>query len=360
MGLINFYRELGWLRRKQAMVRELWARRFDWRFIRYRAKFNFSHRLDRPGRFPAHLDIEATDACNLRCIMCVQGIGEGVKDTALIDTGFAKRLIDEGADNGLSSIKFNWRGEPALHNGLAELVRYAKSKGILEVQFNTNGIPYTQEKIRDLILSGLDRVIFSMDGATKATYEKIRVGSSYDKLVENVKLFHAVRKELGRTRPFIRIQMVRMKDNQTEVDQFVSMWKPFVDDIRVEDVSDRGQGGQLSVGDWVTTGRKPCPQPWQRMVVARDGKVLPCCADWHREFIIGDATKESLADIWRGKRMEAMRQVQRDVRLDVVSPCSHCYVKESFVWERRSSATPAATVELPVKQPEQEEAGVAA
>ncbi|MBI3011142.1 MAG: SPASM domain-containing protein [Candidatus Omnitrophica bacterium] len=348
----RYYQEVGWLRRRVAAARELWKRRFEWRFLLYRAKFHWSHRLDLPSAFPAHLDIETTDACNLRCIMCVQGIGEGVKDTGMIEMDFAKRLIDEGARNGLYSIKFNWRGEPALHSGLAELVRYAKARGILEVQFNTNGIPYTESKIRELVLSGLDRVIFSMDGASKDTYERIRVGSSYDKLVENVKFFHAIREALGRERPFIRIQMVRMKANQHEVDQFVEMWKPFVDDIRIEDVSDRGQGEQLSVGDWVTTGRKRCPQPWQRMVVSRDGKVLPCCADWHREFIIGDATQESLKAIWRGKRMEMMRQVQREVRLDQVSPCRQCYVKESFVWKRRP--TPAASEPPETPQPHED------
>lgn len=356
MGLINYYRERGWWRRKIAVLREAWARGFDWRFLVYRAKFNCSHRLDLPGRFPAHLDIETTDACNLRCVMCVQGIGEGVTNTGMIDPAFARRLIDEGARHGLASIKFNWRGEPALHSGLAQLVRYAKAKGILEVQINTNGIPYTESKIRELVTSGLDRVIFSMDGATKETYEKIRVGSDYDTLIANVKRFHAIRTALGRQRPFIRIQMVRMKDNQHEVDQFVQMWKPFVDDIRIEDVSNRGQGAQLSVGDWVTTGRKRCPQPWQRMVVSRDGKVLPCCADWHREFVIGDATQESLAQIWRGRRMERMRQVQREVRLNEMSPCSHCYVKESFVWKR----VPAAQAKGPseAEQPREEFADV--
>jgi radical SAM protein with 4Fe4S-binding SPASM domain len=141
--------------------------------------------------------------------------------------------------------------------------------------------------------------------------------------------------------------MVRMKDNQHEVDQFIEMWKPFVDDIRVEDVSNRGQGEGMAVGDWVAVGRKRCPQPWQRMVVARDGKVLPCCADWHREFIIGDATKQLLSEIWRGKNMERMRQVQRDVRLDEMSPCNSCYVKESFVWERRPSKAARPPVPAP-------------
>ncbi|MBI4355010.1 MAG: SPASM domain-containing protein [Candidatus Omnitrophica bacterium] len=351
MGLVNFYVERGWLRRKAAWVRELWQRGFDWRFLVYRAKFNWSHRLDRPGRFPAHLDIETTDACNLRCVMCVQGIGEGVQNTGMIDMDFAKRLIDQGATHGLYSIKFNWRGEPALHAGLVELVRYAKSRGILEVQFNTNGIPYTESKIRELVLSGLDRIIFSMDGATKATYEKIRVGSDYDKLVENVKRFHAIRTELKRERPFIRIQMVRMKDNQHEVDQFIAMWKPFVDDIRVDDVSNRGQGNQMSVGDWVSTGRKRCPQPWQRMIVSRDGKVLPCCADWNREFIIGDATKEPLTQIWRGKRMEMMRQVQRDIRLNEIDPCRYCYVKESYTWQRMDRQVPPAAPPNPPGEP---------
>jgi radical SAM protein with 4Fe4S-binding SPASM domain len=298
----------------------------------YRLKWNYYPKLDIVSQFPFHVDIETTDACNLRCIMCVHGTSK-VKDVGMMEMNFAKRLIDEVSYYKTYSIKFNWRGEPALHNGLVELVNYAKLKGILEVQFNTNGIPYDEKKIRELILAGLDRIIFSMDGAKKETYEKIRVGAVYEKLVNNVKSFYFIKKELKRRRPLIRIQMVRMKENKEEIKEFISMWKPYVDEIKINEVTNRGQGNVLSVGDMVAIGRRRCPQPWQRIVISRDGKVLPCCSDWNMKWIIGDAKKDDLKVIWKSKKMEELRQLIREIRLDEFEPCSHCFSRLSYVWK---------------------------
>lgn len=331
------YREpfIGRWRRARHVLIELWKRGFDPRFMWYRIKFRWAPKLDIVTKFPSHLDIELSDACNLRCIMCIQGIEDGVKGASIIDTSFAKRLLDQGAGHGLQSIKLNWRGEPALHKDMVEIIQYAKSKKIRDVQMNTNGLLYDAERIRAIILAGLDRVIFSMDGATKETYERIRVRANYEKLYENVMLFWKIRNDLGRVRPFIRIQMVRMKDNAHEVQQFLAMWKPYVDDIRIMDAySASSESRTFSVGDQVPVGRARCPQPWQRMIVSRDGKVLPCCSDWHREWIIGDATKDDLTAIWTGKKMTALRSLLREKRLDEFAPCNHCFVKDSYVWGR--------------------------
>lgn len=307
------------------------------RYRLYRFKWDYYPRLAIVSSFPFHVDIETTNACNLRCIMCVHGT-TGVKDTGMIDIDFASGLIDQMAHGGAYSIKFNWRGEPALYKGLVSLVRYAKQKGIIDVQFNTNGIPYSEEKIRELIEAGLDRVIFSMDGATKETYENIRVGADYDKLVNNVKLFSQLRKELKKTKPHIRMQMVKTKANRDEVKQFIEMWKPFVDEIKVNDVTDRGQGNTLSAGDMIAVGRKKCPQPWQRMVVSWDGKVMPCCADWDMKWVIGDAKQVPLKVIWNGEKMRRLRQMINNLRLNEFEPCKSCFARASYVWKDASDA----------------------
>ena len=248
-------------------------------------------------------------------------------------------------------MKFTFRGEPALHRGLVEMVRYAKEKGIPEVQFTTNGIPYTDAKIRDLVDAGLDRIIFSIDGADKDTVERIRAGVDYDRLVRNIHAFHRVRAERGRVKPFISVQMVRTRDNWDQVDRFIAQWKPWVDDIRINDVTDRGQGDHMAVGDQRPAGRRRCPQPWQRMVVSSDGAVVPCCLDWNKRWVIGDATREPLAAIWRGTRMNEMRQLQREGRLDDVAPCRGCAETASYVWERVPPGAPPRTkVSLPVVQ----------
>lgn len=327
------YREINRLQRHYYRVRELFKRHADLWFVLYRLRWNWAPRLDYVGRLPVHLDIEPTEACNLRCVMCPTGIN-GAADKRMIDMDLTKRVIDQAAENGTYSIKFTFRGEPALHRGLVEMVRYAKQRGISEVQFNTNGIPFTEAKIRDLIDAGLDRIIFSIDGADKETVEHIRLGLDYDRLVQNVHAFHRLRAERGQVKPFIRVQMVRTRTNWDQVDRFIEQWKPWVDDIRINDVTDRGQGPELSVNDQRPIGRRKCPQPWQRMVVSSDGQVVPCCLDWNKEWVIGDATREPLTAIWRGERMEAMRQVQRDGRLDEVKPCRGCAEAASYVWER--------------------------
>lgn len=333
------YKEMHALRRRWNAVME-WIRRGDIRFAWYRFQWNWVAKHDTVLSFPLHLDIEVTEACNLRCIMCVHGT-TGVPVTGRIDMKFALGLIDRAVAGGTRSIKFNWRGEPALHTGLEELVAYAKAKGILEVQFNTNGIPFTEERITALIDAGLDRVIFSMDGATKETYEKIRLGADFDKLMRNIGLFKSIRDAKGMKTPFIRIQMVRMKDNQDEVNAFLAYARTVADDIAVKDVTDRGQGNVLFVGDQVAIGRRRCNQPWQRMIIARDGKVYPCCSDWDATYEIGDATTTDLAAIWKGKRMEALRNINRQGRLDDIDPCRNCFVLSSYEWRPMTEAEKA-------------------
>lgn len=312
-------------------IKELFRRKFDIRFLIYRLKWNYFHRTGLLPGFPLHLDIETTDKCNLRCVMCVHGQGKNAAG-GYIDKDFAKRIIREAAEGGVYSIKLNWRGEPALHKDLPELVLFAKECGILEVQINTNGLPFSEQKIKDIIQAGLDRVIFSVDANTGETYRRIRIGGNFDMLIKNIESFISIRKELHVNKPFIRLQMVRMKENQDEVDGFILRWKGRVDDLRVSDATDRGQGKELIVGDQVAVGRRKCAQPWQRLVVSRKGIVSGCCSDWYQKWEVGDATKESLKDIWKGKKMNMLRRLILDNRMDEFEPCKSCYVKESYTW----------------------------
>ena len=68
------------------------------------------------------------------------------------------------------------------------------------------------------------------------------------------------------------------------------------------------------------------------MIVARDGEVFPCCADWDRNYKIGDSKKTSLKDIWKGKRMNDLREINRKKELDKHHLCKNCYVETSYEW----------------------------
>ncbi len=335
------YQERHALRRKWNVIAEVLRRGLDFKFIWYRFRWNWVADHDLVLDAPLNLDIELTEACNLACVMCVHGT-TGVPITGRLDVKLGRKLLDQAAEMGVCSVKFNWRGEPALHTGLESLVAYAKKVGIMEVQINTNGIPYTEKRIEKLIDAGIDRIIVSIDGASKKSYEAIRVGSDWNRLIKNVKLIHEIRTSKGQAKPFIRIQMVHMKENAHEVEQFVDMWKDIADDISIKDVSNRGQGSGLFAGNQIATGRRRCNQPWQRMVVARDGKVFPCCSDWDRSYEIGDARETSLTDIWHGRKMEDLRDINRQARLDEEDLCRNCIVETSYEWRKMTADELAA------------------
>lgn len=139
------YREVNRLQRHYYRLRKFLKWKADPCFLLYRLRWNYASRVDYVGRFPVNLDIEPTEACNLKCVMCPTGFN-GAADKRMIDMGLTRRLIDEAAAHGTYSVKFTFRGEPALHTGLVEMVRYAKAKGIPEVQFTTKRFWYTTRR----------------------------------------------------------------------------------------------------------------------------------------------------------------------------------------------------------------------
>jgi len=274
------YKEINLDDRKNFLDNELEQWKGDKnRFLSYRVEWNRAANSDYLPEFPLHIDIELSDVCNLRCEMCAHGMGT-VDKSGFMDDDLVYRLIDECALIGTYSIKFNWRGESTLNPLLPKVIEYAKEKGILEVSINTNGLPKDENILIESAEMGIDRMIFSVDGFSSETFESIRVGGDYNKLVENILRLVEWKKQNNKDKPLIRVQMVRSKRNTHEVNLFIEFWSDKVQDVRISDVMDRGQGEHLAVGDQITIGRRRCPQPFQRLVVGRDGRVSPCCADW--------------------------------------------------------------------------------
>jgi len=327
------YKEINRWKRRGAFFKEILKRR-DLSFVVYRLKWELATKFKIAFPFPAHIDLEINSNCNYKCIFCPHGTGQMRNDMPLMTLETAKKIMDELAKNKVYSVKLNWRGEPAFHPQLSEIVAVAKKAGIKEVQINTNAALFDEKKIKDLIVAGIDRVIFSIDATSPEVYSKIRGFDLYSKVVNNIKTFDKIRKELKRERPFLRVQMVRTELNKHQVLDYKKMWQGIVDDIRISDVTNRGQGDWLQVGDQVSIGRVCCPQPWQRMMIACDGKVLMCCSDWFEDYVLGDINKNSLKEIWQGQKLKAARKLLKQGNFNF-KPCQECGVKDSYLWEKK-------------------------
>lgn len=283
----------------------------------YRKKWNEYPQKRIVDKFPLHLDIESTNSCNLRCPMCGRNwMKEKIGD---IGWGLFTKIIDEAAKYHLPSIKLNYRGEPMLHSDISKMVSYAKEKGILEVQFNTNGLLLNKEKAGELIDAGLDRIIFSIDGATKETYEKIRRGSNYEQVVNNIKNLVRLRNKRGLKRPLVRVQMVKMPGNKNEVEDFIRMWLPVVNRVAVS--TERNP-----LGTKKKVEHFPCSQIWQRLMICWDGEVRMCCGDWYGEFALGNVKEVSIYNIWHGEKLNKVRKLHSEGSFDKIPVCACCEV----------------------------------
>ena len=290
---------------------------FSQEYFDYRKKWKEYPQEKIVGDFPLHLDIESTNACNLKCPMC--GRNWMKEKIGYMDWKLFTKIIDEAVRYHLPSIKLNYRGEPFLHPDIVKMVKYAKEKGILEVQFNSNGVLLSKKKAKELVEAGLNRIIFSFDGASKETYEKIRKGSDYEKVIDNIKNLIKIRNEKKLKRPLVRVQMVKMPGNKDEVEDFVKMWTPIVNRVAIS--TERNPRGTKEKIEHFA-----CPQIWQRLMICWDGEVRMCCGDWYGEIVLGNAQKESIYNIWHGEKLKEIRKFHSEGKFNEIPVCAKCEV----------------------------------
>lgn len=224
----------------------------------------------------------------------------------------AYKVIDEARSEGAMSIKLNFRGEPGLSKNLAPMVRFAKKVGYTEIAINTNLTAFSPRRIKDLADAGLDLLIVSADGATQQTYESIRKGGEFYKLISRLRYVMNLPK-----RPKVRIQMVAQKANRHEIPLAVKLYGRLSDEFIVQNLR------QDNTGE-----RKRCPQPWQRLVIMHDGQVGACCSNWNNEAVIGRYPDDGLKEIWEGKARQALLATASDPNKG--NPCKGCLVGGSY------------------------------
>lgn len=284
----------------------------------YRAKFRLAEWI--PWRFPVHLDLELNANCQLACVMCPYGTGSFQSDPAKqMSYETAIEALDQAKEGGAKSVKFQFRGEPGLSPILIPVVRHAKSLGFVELIINTNLTAFSDRRLRELVEAGIDKIIVSMDGATKKTYEAIRIKGNFAKLRWNLDYLIIKRKESNFK---LKLQMVVQEKNRNEVEMLKSNYIDDVDEIEFQQVRDRG------AGEGVTGCRKRCPQPSQRLIVMYDGQVGACCHNWGNEAIIGMFPKQTLQEIWDSNERRKLERLAQNP--DKGEPCKSCTVGSSY------------------------------
>ncbi|MGB8274938.1 MAG: radical SAM protein [Alphaproteobacteria bacterium] len=317
------------------------------KYADYREQWARTQNFEVETEYPTQLDFELNPSCNMKCPMCtwsaVETFGEGRQSWMPFDA--YKRILDEVGDRVLS-VNLNHVNEPLIRKDIPDFVKYAVSKGVMEVMFNTNGMLLTEDMSRRLIAAGLTKLSVSIDAVTQATYDKVRVGGVFRQILDNIETFLRVRDEMDTALPLLKVTFLRLKINEDELPGFMETWRQKADLISIQNPVNPFDGSlgaererELGLSRPADTDGKPggahveieyqkeprrCPQPFQRMIVRADGTVHPCCNFRGVELVMGNVFESGVHAVWNSEGMRTLRELQKSGRYYENDVCRRC------------------------------------
>lgn len=301
---------------------------------------------------PRSIQIESTTRCNLKCTMCE--IAYWTEKGGDLRFPSLERMVEHLP--GLRRVDLTGVGESLMNRDFLRAVAFLKARGIY-ITLNHNFTLMTERAARRIVDLGLDQILLSLDGATKATYESIRVGANFEKVLANAHRLTRIKREVGRRKPEFKINTVVSLTNYKELTGIVELASDLgvgmvsmVNIITFDDTARLGtesierevraaydravqRGRELGVLVKIELFDKlpveQCDFPWKRNFVTYDGYVHPCCyttqtgdrqAQNRRSF--GNLLERSFQEIWRSEAYTVFRRKMKAGILPVA--CGHC------------------------------------
>lgn len=309
--------------------------------------------------YPSYLEIEVTTRCNLKCIICEHTYWkEKAREMSWEEF---KSIVDQFPR--LKWIGLTGIGESFLHPDFLRMLQLVKSRSIYVELYDT--FYFINEEVSSELLNlKIDRILASVDAATKETYEEIRVGSDYDRVISNIKNLIELRSKRKAFFPQIDFHFIICRENIEEVLPFIELIASLdpsrncsiiftrmlhafeeVKNLTVEvpaEVIAKVEKKARELGiiiRWnanVPTRKPPinkCTE-WTMPFIFVDGSVVPCCAgneanhrSFQRKHALGNIFNTSFAQVWHSTKYNNLRKMLRSGK--VPAPCSNCCIYEA-------------------------------
>ncbi|NVO20612.1 MAG: SPASM domain-containing protein [Bacteroidetes bacterium] len=285
-------------------------------FLKNEGSYYFSLVSGKPrvSGLPWSISIEPTTSCNLRCPECPSGLRQFTRPTGNLSLETFIQFLDPLSKH-LIYLTLYFQGEPTLNREFIEMVKYARTKRIF-VATSTNGHFLDDDNARQLVESGLDRLIISLDGLDQETYEKYRVGGNITKVLSGIQNIIRWKEELHSRKPFVELQFLVLKTNEHQLTGLKAFSREMnVDKLTLKsaqlyhpessqfltNLEEKSRYKPDETGKPVIKGKLPnrCHRLWHAAVITWDGKVLPCCFDKDASHAMGDLNEYSFSEIWQ-------------------------------------------------------------
>lgn len=197
-------------------------------------RYQYQNRHDYLISNPYALIIDPANSCPLHCPGCLHNkefqekIGPDWPSGTLSEKQYTQFMKQFGP-YATTALFYNW-GEPLLNKNTPSFIQLAKSF-MLETSLSSNlSVNFDAEA---LVLSGLDYMILSVDGATKETYNRYRQGGQFDLAIDNIRRLVEAKRKYDMATPWLSWQFLLFEHNKHEVDRAKEMAKELgVNEIR--------------------------------------------------------------------------------------------------------------------------------
>jgi MoaA/NifB/PqqE/SkfB family radical SAM enzyme len=309
--------------------------------------------VNRLAPYPSYLEIEVSTVCGLRCIMCEHTYWKEPSINMTFEQ--FKGIVDQFPS--LKWIGLTGIGESFVNPDFMKMLEYVKKRKTY-VELYDNFFFVDKAKIERLVDLKIEKIFFSFDAATKETYEKIRVNSNFDIVVNNIKYIYEVKKKKNAHYPELSFHYIINKSNVHELVkyvefvhsiagegatiQFSKMLHSFketaglfaeVPKETMELVEKRAKelGVYVYMGGDAPKSLLPIQRcmAWTMPFIFVTGEVIPCCEGneaGHRDFqkatSLGNVFQQSFKDIWYGEKYKTLREQIRAGGCP--APCRNC------------------------------------
>ena len=279
---------------------------------------------------PFEWEIDTTNICQLKCPLCHTGLGTTRRDKGTMHFDLFAKTIDQIKSYCVWLTLYSW-GEPFLNRRIHEFVAYAHKNKIATIISSNLNKRLSLEMAENIIKSGLDVMIISLDGLTQEVYETYRVGGRLDRVLDNIKLLVQKKKELGYATPKLEWQFIVMRQNEFQMDDARRLAVELgVDSLVFKKVDfPHGEKAPETAERWLPREHpeylrddpfsKPyqedgerCWRLWRTAVVNWDGGFAPCCYLTDKAEDFGDVGTTPIEQIWNNEQYSTAQGLFKD------------------------------------------------
>lgn len=278
--------------------------------------------------FPLCVEMESSYLCNLQCPKCPRQVLNTNNESGLFERKLYRKLLEEARKYRMPSIILDHEAEPLTNPFIADMVGEAKVSGILDIWMHTNANLLNEGLSRKIIKNGLTKINFSIDAATAQTYDKVRPGGNYKRVINNILFFLKVKKELKRKDLRARVSFVLQKENRHEAKDFFYFWKNKVNLICFQELIDFSKfNNRLKLSSKKLNGFA-CFKPWQIIIVKYNGDIVPCSMPFKsyppEDYLLGNLHGSTIEQCWNSPKLDRIRRYILDKSYGKVPFCRDC------------------------------------